>query len=65
MAPGSVTHHSDMHQRYVEMKTQTNNGNEVTFACPDDEKKAPRGIYMLFLVGTNGSVSEAQWVTFQ
>jgi len=54
-----------MHQRYVEMKTQTNNGNEVTFACPDDEKKAPRGIYMLFLVGTNGSVSEAQWVTFQ
>jgi hypothetical protein len=65
MAPGSVTHHSDMHQRYVEMKTTVNNGNEAQFDTPDVEARAPRGLYMLFLVTNVPSVSEATWVMFQ
>lgn len=62
MAPGSVTHHSDMHQRYVEMKTTVNNGNEVEFDVADNEKLLPRGLYMMFLVTNAGAISEATWV---
>ncbi|MBL8729086.1 MAG: DUF1929 domain-containing protein [Planctomycetes bacterium] len=64
MAPGSVTHHSDMSQRYVELKTGVTNGNQVTFSTDRPETVVPRGIYMLFFV-SNTSVSEAIWVMFQ
>lgn len=65
MAPGSVTHHSDMHQRYVELRVDVvEDGHQVKFSCTQGETVVPRGIYMLFVV-TNASVSHAIWVMFQ
>lgn len=64
-APCSVTHHSDMHQRYVEMTTLVQNGNEVQFHTPLSEPEAPRGIYLLWLVTSSGAVSEAEWVVLR
>jgi hypothetical protein len=61
-APCSVTHHSDMHQRYVELKTDVNNGNEVRLTMVDVESIAPRGLYMMWLLTTSGAPSEAMWV---
>jgi hypothetical protein len=61
-APGSVTHHSDMHQRYVELKVQVNNGNEVQLDITDVEAMAPRGLYMMWLVTNTGVPSNAMWV---
>ncbi len=61
MAPGSVTHHSDMHQRYFEVRAGGN--NVATFNTPASEAELPRGIYMMFVV-TNASVSHAEWVVF-
>jgi hypothetical protein len=65
MAPCSVTHHSDMHQRYVEVNC-TANGEKVVFSLGPQhgETVVPRGIYMMFFV-TNTSVSHATWVMFQ
>jgi galactose oxidase len=74
MAPASLTHHSDMHQRYVEMQTVTPTpGPNPTFAfqAPANSNQAPRGYYMLFLVssvqsGANrGTPSVATWVLLQ
>jgi len=65
MAPGSVTHHSDMHQRYIEAKVEINNGHEVRITCPELETLAPRGFYMLFLVTNSPAVSSALWVMVQ
>jgi hypothetical protein len=63
MAPGATTHHSDMSQRYVEMQvTQQLAPNLVEFQAPPDDRAAPRGIYMLFLVTNEGGVAEAIWV---
>lgn len=58
----STTHHSDMHQRYVELKTTVNNGNEVQFDAPDIEPQAPRGLYMMWLVTNTRAPSVAMWV---
>lgn len=52
-----------MNSRYIELKAEVNNGNELTFSCADPETVVPRGIYMLFAV-TNTSVSHAIWVRF-
>jgi hypothetical protein len=66
MAPGATTHHSDMSQRYVEMEiTNQIKPHAVEFLTPPDDKHAPRGIYMLFLVTSGGGVSEAKWVVLQ
>lgn len=77
MAPGSVTHHGDFHQRYVELAApsfhiaQIGGNPRVTFTAPATSKHAPRGYYMLFLVtnaqGTanKGTPSEATWVHLQ
>jgi hypothetical protein len=65
MAPCSVTHHSDQHQRYFEMKTRVTDGYRVRMSCPDDERLAPRGVYMLFLVTNTPAVSEAKWVVLR
>ncbi|MGB3968744.1 MAG: galactose oxidase-like domain-containing protein [Planctomycetota bacterium] len=62
MAPGSTTHHSDMAMRYVGMDVVSAGGSKLTFRTPTDSKRAPRGIYMLFLVTTSGAVSNAVWV---
>jgi len=64
IAPGSVTHHSDMHQRYWKMTAQPDPeaSNSILFTTPPDATHAPRGYYMMFLV-TNGRVpSVAQFV---
>ena len=65
MAPGSVTHHSDMHQRYFEATPQVQGGNVATFKTPASESELPRGIYMMFLVTNAPSVSHAEWVVFR
>ena len=66
MAPGSTTHHSDMSMRYHEMAvTPGASSNSVKFTAPPDEYHAPRGIYMLFLTASNGSISPALWVWMQ
>lgn len=79
MAPGSITHHSDMHQRYVELEGPVSEGEMVsesgnpliTFLAPPNSNHAPKGYYMLFLVtnpqGTanKGTPSEATWVKLQ
>ncbi len=61
MAPGSVTHHSDMHQRYFEMAVTPVTATQVQFTVPG-ETLAPRGYYMLFAVTNGGIPSEAIWV---
>lgn len=61
MAPASITHHSDMHQRYVELDPCTGDPcpvspdvspgvSFVAFTAPPSSRHAPRGYYMLFLV---------------
>jgi hypothetical protein len=68
MAPGSTTHHSDMHARYVETVMDTGAAdlvNVVSFKTPLDDKHAPRGIYMLFLVTSAGAVADAIWVVLR
>jgi len=64
-APCSVTHHSDMHQRYVELYTTVEKGVQVKFTLPADERAAPRGIYMLWLVTNMGTPSMAEWVVLR
>ena len=67
MAPGSTTHNSDMHARYVEtvLDTTAELADGVAFTTPLDDKHAPRGIYMLFLVTSAGAVSDAIWVVMR
>ena len=59
--PGSVTHHSDMHQRYVECSVNPVTEGMLQFSLPP-ETKAPRGYYMAFAVTTGGIPSKALWV---
>ena len=66
MAPGSVTHHSDMHQRYVELVVQNNAvTNTIAFLTPRNATYAPRGYYMLFLLTDGGVPSQARFVKLQ
>jgi galactose oxidase len=67
MAPGSTTHHSDMHARYVEMVIDgaAELVDAVRFRAPPDDKHAPRGIYMLFVVTSAGAVADAVWVVLR
>ncbi len=74
MAPGSVTHHSDMHQRYFELQSVAppSGPNPIfAFQAPTSSGQAPKGYYMLFLIsavqpGANrGTPSEATWVYLQ
>jgi hypothetical protein len=37
----------------------------VRFRSPPDDKHAPRGIYMLFVVTNAGAVADALWVVLQ
>ena len=64
ISPGSTTHHSDMHQRYVELSTTVTGSTQVQFAVPAEDL-APRGLYMLWLVTNTGAVSEATWVVLR
>jgi hypothetical protein len=70
MAPASTTHHSDMHQRYVDLPIASQSTTGVTFYAPWDRcvgpnpfhSCAPPGYYMLFLVTSQGMPSRAVWV---
>ena len=64
-APCSVTHHSDMHQRYVELKSEIASPNEIHFTLVDNDKQAPRGLYMLWLLTDGGAPSHAKWVVLR
>jgi hypothetical protein len=73
MAPASTTHHSDMHQRYVELPINSQSAGTLTFFAPWDRcvqanplhSCAPPGYYMLFLVTSQGMPSRAVWVHLQ
>lgn len=40
-------------------------GNEVEFDAPDDDRLAPRGLCMLWLVTDSGAPSRAEWVVLR
>jgi hypothetical protein len=78
MRPGSLTHHADMDQRYVQLKIippdpedDANLNGFVTFETPVGPPsagpgvKAPVGHYMIFLVTSTGIPSVAKFVRFQ
>lgn len=62
LAPGSVTHHFDASQRYVELALESLTATSVSFHGPSHAALAPRGHYMLFLVTASGIPSVARWV---
>jgi len=64
ISPGSTTHHSDMHQRYVECSVTPVDPRQLSFTLPT-ETQAPRGYYMAFAVTTAGIPAEAVWVWLQ
>ena len=67
MRPGSVTHHTDYDQRYVDLELEVvdNAAGILTFNAPASPNLAPRGYYMLFLVANKGTPSLASWVLLQ
>jgi len=70
IAPGSVTHHTDMHQRSIELASAvdplqpTNNCRRLA-QMPTSDKLAPHGYYMLWAVTNHGTPSNAVWVVLQ
>ncbi|MEQ1736552.1 MAG: galactose oxidase early set domain-containing protein, partial [Rhodoglobus sp.] len=62
MAPGSVTHHFDMSQRYHQLTSGQKTATSVRFTTPPAGNTLPGGIYMLFLVSNTGVPSSALWV---
>jgi hypothetical protein len=65
MAPGAMTHHSDMHARHVPLKIAVQSQTSFTFSTPANDRLAPRGIYMLWVITTSGAVSDATWVVLR
>jgi Domain of unknown function (DUF1929) len=59
--PEAVTHSSDPNQRYVDLP-MTVTGNTIGLNLTSNPNLAPPGWYMLYVVGTNGVPSVAQWV---
>ncbi len=75
MRPGSLTHHADMDQRYVELPlTDGGPPGTVVFNAPDGPPTtpptppgylaAPLGYYMIFVLTNTGIPSEAEFVQF-
>jgi hypothetical protein len=72
MRPCSNTHHIDMDQQYIELKTQLFDSNDqVDASAPAQPSftgttqgsvEALPGWYMLFLVNASGATSHAKWV---
>jgi len=51
MGIGSVTHHFDYGQRYVELETTTGcTGYDINVIPPTNPAEVPEGFYMLFVV---------------
>lgn len=75
MRPCSITHHSDMDQRYVELEEATTPPppNTITVKTPpaptggttQGSIVAPAGWYMMFLISNTGTPSIAAWVQLQ
>jgi hypothetical protein len=70
--PASLTHHSDLDQRYVKLTMVSAEDplppapyQAVRFLPPANRNVAPRGYWMLFLVTTTGVPSVARWVKLQ
>ena len=66
IAPGSITHHSDMSARYVELDSMLVAGttNKRVFNVPGNTV-LPRGYYMLFAMSNANIPSVAAWVKIQ
>jgi hypothetical protein len=62
IAPGSVTHHYDMGQRFFELATTDSTANERKFGMPSNPNALPPGYYMLFAVTEGRVPAEAVWV---
>ena len=62
IAPGSVTHHFDASQRYVELELVSVTSGSVSFRGPSHAALAPAGDYMLFLVTASGIPGVARWI---
>ena len=79
MRPCSTTHHSDMDQKYIELPSMPNaDGSNVTVTMPAAPPLTHTGVtlpqgtiallpgfYMMFLVTTKGTPSQARWVRVQ
>ena len=61
LAPGAMTHHSDMSARFVELPSVVVRANEQVFTMPANTV-VPRGHYMLFALKNNVIPSVAAWV---
>ncbi len=61
MRPGSVTHHFDSDQRYVQLVTEPGS-EQVTFTTPSSRALAQPGFWMIFVVSNLNQPSEARWV---
>ncbi|SDT69745.1 galactose oxidase early set domain-containing protein [Actinoplanes derwentensis] len=59
--PAAVTHSSDPNQRFVDLPMSVT-GNQIGLNLTSNPNLAPPGWYMLFLLGTNGVPSVAEWV---
>jgi len=69
-APASVTHHTDMHQRCIELASavdpnQPGNNCRRKAQVPASDRLAPHGYYMLWAVTNHGIPSNAVWVMLQ
>lgn len=64
IAPGSITHHSDMSARFVDVTGSLIGGSNATmqFQLPPGTGRLPRGFYMLFALNSGGVPSVAEWV---
>jgi hypothetical protein len=58
---GAVTHSVNMDQRYVPLSF-TASGGSVNATAPPNPNVAPPGVYMLFVIGTDGVPSVAKMV---
>lgn len=60
-APGSITHHSDMSARYVELQSVAVDSRHRICSLPA-ETVVPRGYYLMWAVDNGGVPSTAIWV---
>jgi hypothetical protein len=66
MAPGAITHHSDMSARYVELTSKLVSGtNNQRVFNTSDNAHLPRGYYMMFVLNSALVPSVASWVKIQ
>jgi hypothetical protein len=62
MAPGAVTHSTNMTQRHVELAIEATGPGGLSLRAPDHGDLAPPGYYMLFVLDDAGVPSVARWV---